>query len=96
MKITLDPNQLDFGDLEDFEEFTGQGLMETFDKIGASGDVKDLKVKTVVGLLWICGRQENPNFSLTDARRVKLTELEIDVGGEPDPTPGGDSPKSSA
>lgn len=96
MKISLDPNDLTFGDMEDFEQFTGQGLMDTFAKVGESGDLNGLSVKAVVGLLWICGRQGDPAFTVDDARKVKLTELEIEVAEEADPTPGGDSVQLSA
>lgn len=96
MKINLNPNDLTFGDLEDFETLTGQALMDTFDKVSDGGDLKGLSAKAVIGLLWICGRQQNPDFTLDDAKKVKLTELEVEVGEEPDPTPGGDSAKSSA
>lgn len=96
MKIKLNPNDLTFGDLEDFEQFTGKGLMDTFDTVGTNGNVQALDVKSVVGLLWISGRQQDPSFTLEQARKVKISELEIEVGEEPDPTSGGDSPKPSA
>lgn len=89
MKIALDPNALSFGDLEDFETATGEGLMETFGKVGEDGNLQGLKIKTMVALVWVCGRQENPDFTLDDARKVRLNDLEIDVVGEAaDPTPG--------
>src|SRR3546814_4968422 len=39
MKLTLDPDALTFGDMEDFESFTGQPLMDTFTKIGDDGRI---------------------------------------------------------
>lgn len=89
MKITLDVNALTFGDLEDFETTTGSGLMEQFGKIGPDGDMSGMKAKDLVALIWVCGRQANPGFTLDDARKVRLDELEFE-DPEADPTPGSD------
>ncbi len=37
----------------------------------------DMKAKVLKGLIWIANRQENPEFTLADARNVKVTELDI-------------------
>jgi len=36
--------------------------------------------------VWICGRSSDPEFTLDDARKVKLSDLEVEVGSA-DPTP---------
>lgn len=89
MKIILDPNSLTFGDLEDFESFTGQDLIGTFDQIGDKGDLAGLNMKTILGLVWVCGRQQDESFSMDDARKVKISDLEVDTAEAPDPTSGG-------
>lgn len=90
MKLTLNPDALTFGDMEDFESYTGQPLMDTFSKIGNDGSLTGLGAKAVVGIVWICGRVSNPDFTVEEARKVRMTEIEIEVGAEPDPTPGSD------
>lgn len=86
MKINFDMDALTLGDLEDFEDIAGRGLVE------AMQDYQNGKVsmKELTGLVWICTRVENPEFTLAEARKVKLSdldELEIEVVS-PDPTPG--------
>lgn len=88
MKLNLDLNAFTFGDLEDFETAAGEGLLETFGKVGEDGNLGGIKAKTMLALVWVCGRQDNPGFTLDDARKVRLDELEIEVGEAPDPTPG--------
>lgn len=88
MKLTLDPDALTFGDMEDFESFTGQPLMDTFTKIGDDGRISGLGAKAVLGIIWVCGRASNPEFTLDDARKVRVSEIEVEVGS-PDPTPDG-------
>lgn len=88
MKIHLNPDALTFGDLEDFETYVGTPLMDTFDKVGAGG-IGSISGKALVALVWICGRGENPDMTLDEARKAKLTDLEVEVGTE-DPTPAAD------
>lgn len=91
MKITLDAKALTVGDMEDFEDAAGVGLMETFGKIDQAGDLSGLRMKTVRALVWVITRQENPDFTFEDARSIRFDELEIEVAGaEPDPTHGDD------
>lgn len=83
MKLRLDPDSLTFGDLEDFEDATGEKLLEAF--TGAAEG--ELSAKALIGLVWICKRQDDLEFTLDDARKLKLAEIEFEAP-EPDPTPG--------
>lgn len=53
----------------------------------------NLSAKVMKGLVWIVGRQADPNYSLEDARSVRVTELEI-VDSEADS--GSADPKEEA
>lgn len=88
MKIKLDPEALTFGDMEDFEEVSGSPLMEAFANVGKSGEMATLKAKDLVALVWICGRAEDPEFTLDQARRVRMSDIEVEVGTDADPTDG--------
>lgn len=91
MKLKLDPNALTFGDLEDFEEACGEPLMDVFERVGEDGTLKGLSMRTMKALMWVCARTDNPDFSLDDVRKMKIGELkdvEVEVVGEADPTPG--------
>lgn len=84
MKIKLDPNDLTFGDMEDFEQETGEPLLAALDALGKN----QASAKTLIGLVWVCQRQIDPGFSMDDARKVRLSDLEVDVSA--DPTTGDD------
>ena len=87
MKVRLvEPEALDLGDLDDFEEAAGVGLLETYEKIRASGGVADLRIRTLIALVYVCGRHVDPAFSMEDARRVRPTEIEFEI---PDSAPEG-------
>jgi len=86
VKVRLvDPSELDLGDLDDFEEAAGVGLLETYEKIQASGGVAELKVRTLIALVWVCARRDQPGFTIDNARRVRPTDIEFDI---PDLTDG--------
>ena len=92
--ITFDTDQWDFADLEDFEEITGLSLDEAFSPTplrDARGEViRDpknrpvkglrLNAKTMLAIVFIEKRKQNPEFTLDDARRVKFTEFSLDGG----------------
>lgn len=85
MKITIDPESLTFGDLEDFERETGEVLLKALDALTKN----QASAKALIGLVWVCQRQIDPGFSMDDARKVKLSDIEVESAGA-DPTPGDD------
>lgn len=92
MRLTLNKDKLTLGDLEDFEEVSGQSLdriLEAVDGAGASA-VSGLPIKSLLALLWISGRTEDPNLTYQDVRNTPLSDLElveIDVTGEDETDP---------
>lgn len=87
MKISLDVDNLTFGDMADFEDEVGEPLLSVVTKL-ESGDAS---AKALIGLVWICGRAEDESFTIADARKLKITELEVDVGDDAaDPPNDGD------
>lgn len=83
MKINLNPNDLTFGDMEDFEAATGEKLLTTLDLLSKN----EASAKALVGLVWICQRQVDPGFSMDDARKVRFADIEVEVD-DADPTTG--------
>lgn len=80
MEIVLDVNQLTVGDVEDIEDICGKPFEElNFDNPSA---------KLMKAIIFITGRRDNPEFTLDDARRVRLADVTLKES-EPDPTPGG-------
>jgi len=75
-KIALDVNDLTLGELEELEEATGVKL----------ADLGNGSVKSTIALIWISERRRHPEFTLDDARQLKVTELEF-----ANPTVAGDS-----
>ena len=67
MNLVFDLNKLTVGDLEDLEEITGMQY-EAIDwtKPGA---------KLLKAMAFIAGRWQNPDFTLEDARNIRIVEL---------------------
>jgi len=89
--LRIDPDVLTIGDLEDFEDVVGAPLYEVLQPkpvIGPDGkkvlDGKgrpelqtQISTKALKALIWITQRIEKPDFSLEDARRVRVSALEL-------------------
>lgn len=67
------------GDMEDLEEITGRPFSDLIELLGKaeSGGKLSIPIKVLKALVFIIYRQENPDFTIEDARKVKVTELEI-------------------
>ena len=97
-KLRFDPNDFTLGELEDFEDATGTTLGDALlpkKVVGANGKpVRDergrpveevnLTAKSLIALVWLMYRRENEQFTMADARKIKISELEI-TGVEDDP-----------
>lgn len=92
-KIRLVMDDLTLGDLDDFESYTGESLTDTLRErvvidpetgkpvLGERGrPVKEvqLNMKALIGIVWIVGRSTDPDYTIEDARKTKITELEIE------------------
>lgn len=75
MKFSFDMGAVTAGDIEYIEEELGIDFVAFQDKVSTGGPPR-LRGKEMVGLLYLAGRQANPEFSLADARAVKLGEIE--------------------
>lgn len=90
MKFQIDPDAFTLGDMEDFEDVTGKTLKDAlkpvplydadgnreFDEKGRPLSEANVTAKVLTALVWLAHRSSgNPDFSLADARKVKVTEL---------------------
>lgn len=74
--FVVDLDDLELGEIEEFEESMGCSLAET-----------DLNsAKALVRLIWITKKRDDPKFTLDKARKVKLSQLG-DGEDEGPPTP---------
>lgn len=109
-KLIFDENSLTIGDLEDFEDAIGESLTKALkpvavrddegnivrDDKGRPEETVDMSAKVLKGLIWIAQRQDDPDFTLADARNVKVTELDIvraEEDGDSDSKSGTSDPK---
>lgn len=78
MKVHVDLAALTLGDLIDLED--------------AGGSLADMQsAKTIVAMVWLMRRREDPTFTLADARNVSVADLDITVvdgNGAADPKGG--------
>ena len=85
LDLRLDPRKLKLGELEEFEEMTGQTIDEAF----YSGQAT--RAKSLVALVYLFGRKQDPSFTLDDARELDMEELQAAMDRARDngnPTPG--------
>jgi hypothetical protein len=79
--VSIDLDDLELGEIEEFEELMGRSL----------GEVDLQSGKAMVHLIWIAKRREDPDYTLDDARKIKLSQLTGEED-EPDPTPAASKP----
>lgn len=68
VKIVFDPESLTMGELCDYEDITGM----TIDRLG-SGVVT---TRMLLAMVYITRRREDPSYTLEDAKRVRLMDIE--------------------
>jgi hypothetical protein len=92
MRLHIDPDSMTIGDLEDFEEITGKSfdkvLSGTVVRDEETGEVEkdergrpvrevSMRAVELKALIYVTQRALNPEFTLEDARKVKVTDLAI-------------------
>lgn len=96
--IKLNPDDLTLGDLEDFEELVGKPIDEVvkpvpvtdefgarvFDAKGRPEMTVKVPTKAVIALVWLSQRRDNPEFTLADARKVRVGSLVMTETNEAD------------
>jgi hypothetical protein len=97
MKLHINPDAMTIGDLEDFEEITGKPfdkvLAGTVARDDETGDIlKDdrgrpirevsMRAVDLKALIFVTQRAINPEFTIEDARKVRVTDLSIESDDE--------------
>ncbi len=91
VSLRIDPDVLTIGDLEDFEDVVGAPLYDVLqpkpvrddqgkkvlDDDGRPELQTQIPTKALKALIWITQRIEKPDFSLEDARNVRVSALEL-------------------
>lgn len=106
-KLRFNPEDLTLGELEEFEEVTGRPFDEVMSEkevIGPDGKpVRDkrgrpvrqvrMAMKEITALMWLLTRREDPQFTIEQARKLKISDLnEMELVGVDDPL-GGNGPR---
>ncbi len=93
MKLQFSEADLTVGDLEDIEDYTGQPF--TGLNVDGNGNT-NLSAKMLTALIWVTQRHEDPEFTVEQARQVKVTEIEVASQNGADPTQAADENDSVA
>lgn len=64
--------KLTLGEIEEFENYTGLSLGE----IGEQFQDGNIKTSQVIFIIYLMNRRENPDYTLEDARKIPLAEVE--------------------
>lgn len=81
MRLTIDVETMTLGEVEDFEELSGLSIMDLAE---GKRTAKALSV-----LVYLQERRTNPEYTIEDARKLRIAA--IDIGPAPDPTPAADA-----
>lgn len=76
--IEIDIDDFEIGEIEDFEALSGVSFDEV---LAGKKSTQMLKF-----LVWIVKRRTNPNFTLEDARKIKMGEFNMAPSGDQSPT----------
>lgn len=95
--IRFNPDEMTLGDLETFEEIVGKPLDEAItervvrdpetnkplrDEKGKPKREARAGAKAIVAMVYLTKRRDNPDYTLEDARAVKVSELVIEGDDE--------------
>lgn len=81
-RLQLSIDDVSLGDLEEFEEYTGMPFT-MIDQVQALIESGQMTTKLLTGMALLALRQDNPDATIEDAKRVKITQL---MGATDDPT----------
>jgi hypothetical protein len=118
VKLSLDFEDIELGDLELFEEATGLDFVkavqpvpvidpETGRKVPDPDDPKGrplmevlVNSRTLIGMVYIVKKHENPEITLAEVKKIKFTDIEFDdpteTAEEADPTETAETPPEVA
>jgi hypothetical protein len=68
----FDPEDLSLGAIEEFEDYTGSSIEELAGLVVAGS----LSSRMLTGLAWLLGQVDDPHFTLADARKLKLRQID--------------------
>jgi len=74
--LEFDVNSLTLGEVEEMEEILGREVMK---ELGQG----DPSVKTLVVLVYIIKRRNNPEYTMADARQVKVAMIQAESKADP-------------
>jgi len=74
--ILVDPSQLNLGDIEDIEDTVGMPISQVFESFGDG----TWTARMFASLAWVTERKNTPEFTLDDARQLKLDDITFPTG----------------
>lgn len=89
--LAINPDDLTLGEMEEFEELSGRPLAKMLQgdvikdengnvipgKDGKPQREIDPRVKDIIALVFLAKRREEPDFTLAEARNIKISELQL-------------------
>ena len=82
--LEFDVNSLTLGEAESLEDIIGRDHMRTLER-------GDPSIKALVALVYVMKRRDNPDFTLDDARRLKVTAIRATAVDDPKETGASDA-----
>lgn len=77
--LELDPDSLTIGEVEDIESVSGRPITQMLKAF----ENQEFSAKELLALVWIIQRRTNPEFTLDDARKTKMSALTVGDSSTP-------------
>lgn len=91
LTLNINPEEFNLGDMEDFANITGVEMDEAIKFVVVDGERRaKVPASVLIAFVYLTQRAVDPEFTLQDARNVKVKELSFDREAE-DPTEAADA-----
>jgi hypothetical protein len=81
--VKLDVSKLTLGDWEDLEDYSPEAVKA----LQGKRDDGHMPAKAIIGVAWMALRQENPDATVDDVRKMTLDDIQLEVGDSEDEDP---------
>lgn len=81
-RLQLNLDDVSLGDIEDFEDYTGMSFA-VLDQVKDPEKAASMSAKVFTGMALLALRHENPDATIEEARKVKVSQLMGAVDDDP-------------
>ncbi len=79
MKVTISPQEMTLGEMEEFEAASGSGIDGLYQLIDGREKVSlsEVPLKMITALVWIFAKRDDPGLTMDQVRATRMVDLEF-------------------